>query len=303
MPLEQAIEEEIIRDIWCAFLNPRLIISRITHVKSQVCILAYQPNFVARQFGLCQILPEPLFNKKREICLAGVPYSFKEIETRQKQYAGFADFSLVFFTPSFYMTKDFYTWWTAYYSKNMFSTIQIQQQLTTAFSFVQEHVKKGRFTHVKEIRAFQKYFEIVYNPMEIHRTVCEAARTLKEKFEKQLSKIRFPPYVKPEDRYWWAFKHQTPKFPNLPTSELALAFFPPYPWWFVCGNIFHLCENDAKKPAQRVIWAKCDLENFRGHLRYDLSAMSITSQNGEGAELKKFEAPLFFLNFVLKLTI
>ena len=115
------------------------------------------------------------------------------------------------------MTKDFYTWWTAYYSNDMFRTIQIQQQLTTAFSLVQEHVKKGRFTHVKEIRAFQKYFEIVYNPMEIRLPVCDAARTLKEKFEKQLSKIRFSPYVKPEDRYWWAFKHHPPKFSNLPT--------------------------------------------------------------------------------------
>ena len=62
-----------------------------------------------------------------------------------------------------------------------------------------------------------------------------------------------------------------------------------------------MCENDAKKPAQRVTWAKCDLDNFRGHLRYDLSAMSITSQHGGGAELKKIEVPLFFLNSCFKL--
>jgi hypothetical protein len=100
------------------------------------------------------------------------------------------------------MTKDFYNWWTAYYSNNMFSTLQIQQHQTEAFSLVQEHVKKGRFTHIKEIRAFQKYFEIVYNPMNMHRTVFEAAQTLEEKFKKQLSKIRFPPFVKPGDKYW-----------------------------------------------------------------------------------------------------
>src|ERR1051325_1077108 len=125
MPLEQAIEEEVIRDIWCAFLNPRLIVSRITHVKSQVCILDYQPNFVAHQFRLCQILPEPLFNKKREICIAGVPYAFKEVAICQELYAGFAEFTLISFEPSFYMTKDFYDWWIAHYSKNMFSTLQI----------------------------------------------------------------------------------------------------------------------------------------------------------------------------------
>ena len=164
---------------------------------------------------------------------------------------------------------------------------------------MQEHVKKGRFTHVKEIRAFQKYFEIVYNPMDIHRTVCEAARTLKEKFEKQLSKIRFPPYVKPEDRYWWDFKHQPPKFPNLPTSELALAFFPPYPEWLYFRDLFRSGENDTKKPAQRVTWAKHDLYNFKGHLRYDLSAMSAKSQEGEGAKLKINRSSLIYFHFIL----
>ena len=79
-------------------------------MKIQVCILAYQPNFAARQFGLFQILPEPLFNKKREICIVRVPYDFKEVAIRQERYAGFADFTLISFEPSFYMTKDFYNW-------------------------------------------------------------------------------------------------------------------------------------------------------------------------------------------------
>src|ERR1043165_8426842 len=135
-----------------------------------------------------------------------------------------------------------------HYSKNMFRTLQIQQHLMAAFSLVQEHVKKGRFTHIKAIQAFQKYFETVCNPTNLHRTVFEAAQTLEENLKKNLSKIKFPPYVKPESRYMWAFKNQPPRFPNLPTSELALAFFPPYPWWFVCGNIFHKYENDAKNP-------------------------------------------------------
>ena len=138
--------------------------------------------------------------------------------------------------------------------------------------------------------------------MNLHRTVFKAAQTLEEKFKKHLLKIQFPPYVKPENRYKWAFKNQPPRFPNLPTSELALAFFPPYPWWFVCGNTFHRYANDAKKPAQRVVWAKCDLDNFRGHLRYDLSAMSIISQHREGVELKKFEIPLSPLILRLVLT-
>jgi hypothetical protein len=42
-----------IKDIWHAFLFPRLLVSRILPVKSHVCLFAYQPNFVSRQFGLC----------------------------------------------------------------------------------------------------------------------------------------------------------------------------------------------------------------------------------------------------------
>ncbi|XP_050918350.1 uncharacterized protein LOC127135752 [Lathyrus oleraceus] len=56
-----------IEDIWRAFLFPRLLVSRILPVKSHVCLLAYQPNFVSRQFGLCQLIPVSLFNRKREI--------------------------------------------------------------------------------------------------------------------------------------------------------------------------------------------------------------------------------------------
>ena len=152
-------------------------------MKSQVCILDYQPNFVAHQFRLCQILPEPLFNKKREICIAGVPYAFKEVAIRQERYAGFANFTLISFEPSFYMTKDFYDWWIAHYSKNMFSTLQSQQHLMVAFSLVQEHVKKGRFTHIKEIQTFQKYFETVYNPTNLHRTVFEEAQLWRKNFK------------------------------------------------------------------------------------------------------------------------
>ena len=135
--------------------------------------------------------------------------------------------------------------------------------------------------------------------MDIHRTVCDAAKTLKEKFEKQLSKVRCPPYVKPEDRYGWAFKHKPPKFPNLPTSELALAFFSPYPEWLYFRDLFRSCENDTKKPAQRVTWAKHDLYNFKGHLRYDLSAMSVKSREGEGAKLKINRSSLIYFHFTL----
>ncbi|XP_050889795.1 uncharacterized protein LOC127095103 [Lathyrus oleraceus] len=74
----------------------------------------------------------------------------------------------------------------------MFTTAEIKERLTKAFSSLQENVYKGKLTHFKEIQAFQKYFETVYNPMELVQTVCYATPILKEKFEKQIAKKKFP---------------------------------------------------------------------------------------------------------------
>ncbi|XP_050920289.1 uncharacterized protein LOC127137927 [Lathyrus oleraceus] len=48
--LEDAVRDANteIEDIWRAFIFPRLLVSRILPVKSHVCLLAYQPNFVSR---------------------------------------------------------------------------------------------------------------------------------------------------------------------------------------------------------------------------------------------------------------
>lgn len=57
--------------------------------------------------------------------------------------------------------------------------------LTKAFTFVQEKVKKGISTHIKEIQAFQNYFETAYRPDDLSQTVYDATLTLKEKFTKK----------------------------------------------------------------------------------------------------------------------
>lgn len=108
----------------------------------------------------------------------------------------------------------------------MFTTAEIKERLTKAFSSLQENVYKGKLTHSEEIQAFQKYFETVYNPMELVQTVCYAAPILKEKFEKQIAKKKFPKAVKPEFKYDLAFECEPPKFPNLPSADFALSFFP-----------------------------------------------------------------------------
>lgn len=36
--------------------------------------------------------------------------------------------------------------------------------------------------HIKEIRVFQRYFEIMYNPYQLSQTIYDATSTLKHKF-------------------------------------------------------------------------------------------------------------------------
>lgn len=62
--------------------------------------------------------------------------------------------------------------------------------------------------------------------MELVQTVCYASPFLKEKFEKRIAKKKFPKDVKPEFKYDLAFECEPPKFPNLPSADFALSFFP-----------------------------------------------------------------------------
>ena len=83
-----------------------------------------------------------LSSVEREICIAGVDYSVRDIKKHQEYHANFAEFGLTPYQPAFYMTKGFYTWWTNFYSNNMFDTAQINERLTKAFSLVQETPQK-----------------------------------------------------------------------------------------------------------------------------------------------------------------
>ena len=303
MALSEAIKSKEIQDVWRAFLLPRLISSRITPAKNQILLFAYQPNFVSRQFGLCQLIPEPLFQTESAIT-SGRTFKAREAKIQQEQYQGFAQFELIAFEPTHLAAKGFLEWWIKFYQTCMFDTLTIRQKLIDAFD-VQVPAKKGMFTHAKEIKAFQNYFETTYDPTRLDSTVHQAAETLKEKFKQKVSKLKLPSGLSPEDRYRLAFEMHPPKFPRLPTSELALAWFPPYPWWFTCKEMFKYLQRKPK-PSETVTWARHWLHDFPGHLRYDLSAMSIKSDQGTGANAWENPKCLLFsisLTFALIVSI
>ena len=85
--------------------------------------------------------------------------------------------------------------------------------LSKLFLMCRIRLKKVFRSHIKEIQAFQKYFETAYRPGDLSRTVREAAVTLKEKFTKKMEISNLLLYVKPEQQYRAAFNMYTPKFP------------------------------------------------------------------------------------------
>lgn len=55
----------------------------------------------------------------------------------------------------------------------------LNQHLTNAYSSLQQKFNEGRDRDIKEIHAFQKYFETVYDPDDLSRMIREAVATLK----------------------------------------------------------------------------------------------------------------------------
>lgn len=55
------------------------------------------------------------------------------------------------------------------------------QYLIDVFSLLQNQKKKKRGTHTQEIQDSQHYFEIVYNPCDLRRTIYDTNLSLKYK--------------------------------------------------------------------------------------------------------------------------
>jgi hypothetical protein len=59
-------------------------------------------------------------------------------------------------------------------------------QLILAFTTVQSRTKNNKGTHIREIQAFQKYFQTTCDPLHLKRTVNYAAQTLRDKIYDKL---------------------------------------------------------------------------------------------------------------------
>ena len=87
--------------------------------------------------------------------------------------------------PIFLCNRGFGRWWNEYYTEEFYEVPSFIQHIDKAFLSVQERTKKCTHTLIKEIQAFQIYFETAYKPDDLSRTIREADVTLKEKLQRK----------------------------------------------------------------------------------------------------------------------
>lgn len=105
--------------IWCTFLTPTLLSTRLeANSSTSYGLVSYQPNLVARQFGLSQPLPNPFFHHTQDIMWAGRPLNQK-VYNERLAYAKMQALELPSFpfSTSFYTTVEFNRWWTSFYNQ------------------------------------------------------------------------------------------------------------------------------------------------------------------------------------------
>ncbi|KAI5398847.1 hypothetical protein KIW84_064290 [Lathyrus oleraceus] len=101
--------------IWRRLLVPRFLSAETS--SNNLGLVAYQPNLVARQFGLCQFIPKSVFSSQELLAniLYGQPWSEieEELETIWKNRPRLPSLP---FRPAYYCTKEFHDWWQSYFT-------------------------------------------------------------------------------------------------------------------------------------------------------------------------------------------
>lgn len=96
--------------------------------------------------------------------------------------------------------------------------------------------------------------------------------------------LKFPLYVKHEQRYETTFNLYSQTFPRLPTAEFGKVLRPPFPDWFVCGNVVKILREQSKKRVQGVVPTKYTLDSFKGHLHVGIERICVLTPILEDVE-------------------
>lgn len=242
-------------------MTPTYLSSRLTP-GSPYGVYGYQPNHVARQFGMVQSKPSSLFKSISEWKIPLIEPVWKSIIQAKRTTV----FEPTYFSTSFACSEAFFRWWRNYYTRqsNRGNPDELLPQLTSTFHTLQNKDKKTRGTHIKEIQQFQRYYQTTYDPLHPKRTVYYAAQTLRDKVREKISETIFPPGT--PNKYLYVLEKKM-RLARLPSCNLALAFRPPYPKWLLYN--FKFPQNNL------VTYAKCNLYQYNGELGYELSQVRI----------------------------
>jgi hypothetical protein len=116
--------EDEVNEVWRAYLEQTVLSCRIGANANQYGLVGYQPNCVARQFGMSQIVPKSFFEKEDRMVLGtGVT---EKIYKKYLRMINTYEFTLkpFEFKPSFYCTYGFSAWWKDYYSRHSIGTAE-----------------------------------------------------------------------------------------------------------------------------------------------------------------------------------
>ncbi|KAK2414651.1 serine/threonine-protein phosphatase 7 long form protein [Trifolium repens] len=145
-PATNPNEEEDTNNVWTMFLNPTILSFRQGVERRHLGLVGYQPNLVARQFGLSQFRPKSLFKNKDEIVLGNSGMSVEYFERRLK-LADEKSYKLtpVAFEISQFCTYEFATWWSLHYEKHAKNTDEVLlQAIEAGFDALQQKTPKGK---------------------------------------------------------------------------------------------------------------------------------------------------------------
>jgi hypothetical protein len=138
-------DEEDTNNVWFMFLNPTILSSRQGTHRRHLGLVGYQPNLVARQFGLTQFRPKSLFKNKDEIVLGNSGMSVEYFERRLRLAENFYyKLTPVAFEASQFCTYEFAAWWSLHYEKHAKDEKKLLRAMNAGFDALQPKTPKSK---------------------------------------------------------------------------------------------------------------------------------------------------------------
>jgi len=147
-PTKDARFEDETNAIWKAYLTPRLFSSRTTPNAStdSFGVYGYQPNLVARKFGLVQVRPCSFYHSEQDMRKPRTEAQWRTILSKfNKDFPSFQPFHFEF---SYKCTQSFFMWWQKHFSEGSkeLNLDNLLSESVSAFNSMQEKCRKNKGT-------------------------------------------------------------------------------------------------------------------------------------------------------------